>query len=78
VTVRFGQISFLTGIMVRDCDNKVWSHFGHKVTFSFLTGIMVRDDLGEVERGDVDWIGLAKDRNRWRALVDSVMNLRVP
>jgi hypothetical protein len=34
-------------------------------------------DLREVEWGDVDWIGLAKDRNRWRALVNSVMNLRV-
>jgi hypothetical protein len=28
--------------------------------------------------GDVDWIGLAKDRNRWRALVNSVLNLWVP
>jgi hypothetical protein len=28
-------------------------------------------DLGEVGWGDVDWIGLAKDRNRWRALVNS-------
>jgi hypothetical protein len=28
--------------------------------------------------GDVDWIGLAMDRNRWRALVNSVLNLRVP
>jgi hypothetical protein len=34
--------------------------------------------LGEVGCGDVDWIGLAKDRNRWRALVNSVLNLRVP
>jgi hypothetical protein len=30
-------------------------------------------DLGEVGWGDVDWIGLAKDRNRWRALVNSVL-----
>jgi hypothetical protein len=37
-----------------------------------------RMDLGEVQWGDVDWIGLAKDRNRWRALVNSVLNLRVP
>jgi hypothetical protein len=36
------------------------------------------DDLGEVGWGDVDWIGLAKDRNRWRAVVNSVLNLRVP
>jgi hypothetical protein len=38
----------------------------------------IRIDLGEVEWGDVDWFGLAKDRNRWRALVNSVLNLRVP
>jgi hypothetical protein len=38
----------------------------------------IRMDLGEVEWGDVDWIGLAKDRNSWRALVNSVLNLRVP
>jgi hypothetical protein len=36
----------------------------------------IRMDLGEVGWGDVDWIGLAQDRNRWRALVISVMNLR--
>jgi hypothetical protein len=33
-------------------------------------------DHGEVGWGDVDWIGLAQDRNRWRALVNSVLNLR--
>jgi hypothetical protein len=38
----------------------------------------IRMDLAEVEWGDVDWIGLAQDRNRWRALVNSVLNLRVP
>jgi hypothetical protein len=38
----------------------------------------IRMDLGEVGWGDVDWVGLAKDRNRWRALVNSVLNLRVP
>jgi hypothetical protein len=35
-------------------------------------------DLVEVGWGDVDWIGLAQDRDRWRALVNSVLNLRVP
>jgi hypothetical protein len=35
-------------------------------------------DLGEVGWVDVDWIGLAKDRSRWRALVNSVLNLWVP
>jgi hypothetical protein len=38
----------------------------------------IRMNLGEVGWGDADWIGLAKDRNRWRALVNSVLNLRVP
>jgi hypothetical protein len=31
----------------------------------------IRMDLGEVRWGDVDWIGLAQDRERWRALVNS-------
>jgi hypothetical protein len=35
-------------------------------------------DLVEVGWGDVDWIGLAQDRDRWIALVNSVLNLRVP
>jgi hypothetical protein len=35
-------------------------------------------DLREVGWVDVDWFGLAQDRNRWRALVNSALNLRVP
>jgi hypothetical protein len=38
----------------------------------------IRMDLGEVGWSDGDWIGLAQDRNRWRALVNWVLNLRVP
>jgi hypothetical protein len=38
----------------------------------------IRMDLGEVGWGDVGCIGLAKDRNRWRAIANSVLNLRVP
>jgi hypothetical protein len=38
----------------------------------------IRIDLGVVGWGDVDWIGLAKNRNRWRAVVNSVLNLRAP
>jgi hypothetical protein len=37
-----------------------------------------RVDLGETGWGDVDWIVLAQDRNRWRALVNLVLNLWVP
>jgi hypothetical protein len=36
----------------------------------------IRMHLVEVGWGDVDWIGLAQDRDRWRALVNSVLNLR--
>jgi hypothetical protein len=35
-------------------------------------------DLGKIGRGGVDWIGLAQERNKWRALVYVVMNLEVP
>jgi hypothetical protein len=38
----------------------------------------IRMDLGEVGWGDVDGIGLTQDRNMWRALVNWVLNLRVP
>jgi hypothetical protein len=34
-------------------------------------------DLQEVGCGGMDWIGLAKDRDRWRAIVSEVMSLRV-
>jgi hypothetical protein len=38
----------------------------------------IRMDLVEVGWGDVDRIGLAQDRDRWRALVNSALNPRVP
>jgi hypothetical protein len=38
----------------------------------------VRMDLKEVGWGDVDWIGLAQDRNRWRTLINLVLKVGVP
>jgi hypothetical protein len=38
----------------------------------------IKIDLLEIGCGSVDWIGLAQDRDKWRALVNAVMNLQVP
>jgi len=38
----------------------------------------IKMDLHVVGCGDMDWIGLTQDRDRWRARVNAVMNLRFP
>jgi hypothetical protein len=38
----------------------------------------IKTDLGEVGRSGMDWISLVHCKDKWRALVNAVMNLRVP
>jgi hypothetical protein len=38
----------------------------------------IKMDLQQVGCGGIDWIEMALDRDRWRALVNAVMNLRIP
>ena len=38
----------------------------------------IRVNLQEVECGDIDWIGVARDRDMWRAFVNVVVNIWVP
>jgi hypothetical protein len=38
----------------------------------------IKMDLAEIGWGGVEWISMAQDRDKWRAFVTAVMNLRVP
>jgi hypothetical protein len=38
----------------------------------------IKMDLSEIGWGDMDWIDLDRDTNQWRALVNALMNFRVP
>ena len=46
--------------------------------FNYKNDDNIKMDLQEVGCDGIDWIELAQDRERWRALVNGLMNLRVP
>jgi hypothetical protein len=61
---------FFISTFYTECFTSIfWIHF---------TVFSLTSDLGEIGWGGVDWIGLAQDRDKWRALVNSVFNFRVP
>jgi hypothetical protein len=53
--------------------NNVWGRFAQ-----CSGGRNIKMDLREVGWDGMDWIHLAQDRDQWRALVNTVMNIRVP
>jgi len=68
------------------CHNKKFNMFKIQLFYCILInleivvrkGVACKMDLQEVGGGSEDWMELAQDRDRWRALVSTVMNLRVP
>jgi hypothetical protein len=48
------------------------------ITTRLIRGGNIKMDLREIGWDDMDWIDLAHDRDQWRALVNTIMNLRVP
>jgi hypothetical protein len=54
------------------------AHYAISDIMMIFVVMVVVVDLREIGFGDVDWIHWAQDRDRWRVLVNMVMNLRVP
>jgi hypothetical protein len=56
----------------------LWERKKERDHYEYLDVGNINIDLREIELDGVDCIDLAQDRDQWRALVNTVMNLRVP
>jgi hypothetical protein len=59
------------------CTRLLWENQKERYHMGDQGADGIRMDLREIGWGSVDWIQLAQDRDRWRTLVNTVMNLRV-
>jgi hypothetical protein len=57
---------------------KTWRVETTRKIYAYRWEDNIRLDLKEIGREDVDWIHLDQDRDQWRDVVNTVMNLRIP
>jgi hypothetical protein len=69
-------LTLVSTFVSRDAAFNVW--YSRNLCVPLISLLSYKMDLQEVGCGDIDWIELAQNRDRWRALVNTVMNLRVP
>jgi len=67
-----GQEKCVQGLVGRADGKRLLGRHGRRWEYN------IKANLQEMEWGDMDWIAVAQDRDWWRALVNAVMNLRVP
>jgi hypothetical protein len=76
VIIIYGRKYLIIIIIIIHVFDSLVYHIPNFVTSSFFSGVQF--STPEIFMCVMDWIGLAQDMNRWRAVVNSVLNLRVP
>jgi hypothetical protein len=65
-------------IIIRLIKSRRMRWAGHVAQMGEKRDAYIKMDLREIGRDEVDWIDMAQDRDQWRALVNTVLKLRVP